>query len=123
MDISQHSIIEAASRAADINQVTVLIQADQQRTEIFPGTFRRSESANNEVVRLQRLDLQPVFGAALLVFALLVLGDYPFETMLFDSFEKLHPATFNMIGKTNPPVIVRNQFAEDRLPLFQRKFR
>src|SRR5258708_1114941 len=122
MDVRQHSVIEPASRAADIKQVPVLVQAEQQRTEIFPGTFRRCESAHNEVVRLQRLDLQPAFGAALLIFALLVLGDNAFETVLFNSFEKLQPATFDMIGKTNPPAVIRNQFAEDRFSLYEGKF-
>src|SRR5438105_3769752 len=122
MHFGQRPVIETASCPPDKDQIAVPVETQQQRAEIFSGAFRRRKSADDKMIGLLRLDLQPVFGASLLVLACLMFGDDTFEAALPDGLKKFDTAAFNMIREANPSVIAGNQFVQHRLSLFEGKF-
>src|SRR5579862_8465907 len=122
MDIRQRPIVESSAQPPDINKIAISVQTEQKSTEILPGAFGCRESAHNEVIRLKRFDLQPVFRTALLIFTLLQLGDNAFKTVLLDGFEEFQSPAFDVISKANPSGVVRNYLAEDFFSLDEGRF-
>src|SRR5438094_902501 len=69
------------------------------------------------MICLKCLDLLPVLGTALLVFAVLLLRDDTFEAMFFDRLEKLDACLLHMVGEPNPAGVIGNQLPQHGLPL------
>ena len=118
----KRSIVKAASGAPHINKITILVQSQQQRSEVFSGSFRRRKTSYHEMVGLLCFDLQPISRAGLLILAFLQLRNDAFKPVLLDGFVECNAGFFDMIRKADPAAVIRNQFSQHRLALDQRKF-
>ena len=92
---------------------------EQQRSEVFPRTFRRSKSGDDEMVRVLGLDLQPVPRARLLVWALAMLRNNSFELVFRDGIEEILAARFDVIVVANPAAVVGNQLSKNGLAVLR----
>src|SRR5580693_2794463 len=64
---------------SDEVEILAVVRAEQQSAEMLAAAFGCGEAADDELLLLMRLDLEPFPGAALFIWRVAVLGDNSFE--------------------------------------------
>src|SRR3954447_24980773 len=76
-EVAQGVAVEAGADLAGVAQRAVVVVAEQERAELGPRPARRGEPADDELLALLALELEPVARAAVGVGAVGALGDQP----------------------------------------------
>ena len=75
VQIAQRRAVEAGADLAGVDEVGAVVVADQQRAERDAAALRRGETADDEFLVADALELEPVAGAAAAVRRIGPLGD------------------------------------------------
>src|SRR3954447_3938756 len=72
---AQRLLVEAGADLAGVAQAVAVVVAEQQRPEVGTGALGRGEAADDQLLALLALELEPVLGALVGVRAVGALGD------------------------------------------------
>src|SRR5262249_47691922 len=111
---------EAAARLPYGNQpILIVIKTENKRTKIFPASPRIGVAADDALLPLHHLHLEPFAAALLDVSAISQLGDNALELLLGCRLHQQIAFTDEVLGKTHN--VVRDQhLAEQLFALFER---
>src|SRR4051812_49738229 len=80
-EVAQRLAVEAGTDLAGVAQGAVVVVAEQERAQLGPRAARRGEAADDELLALLALELEPVARAAVGVGAAGALGDEPLPAL------------------------------------------
>src|SRR4051794_13766926 len=80
-EIAQCLLVETGADLARVEQLALLVVADQQRPELGAGALRSGETADHHLLLVGALELEPVARALWRVAAVGPLGDQPFPPL------------------------------------------
>ncbi len=120
VELGERPFIETAADVAGVDELAVLVDADDKRAEIFPAGAGRGEAADDDLLLKDGLDLQPGTTAnARLIGAVAQLGDDPLQALLFGRFEEGRAFSDNVLGIFQQRAVGK-QVTEQPLSVFER---
>ena len=87
-DFMERLLIEAGPHLANVNQASLLVlQAEDERTEIFAAALRIGVASDDALLTLRDFDLEPIARSLFFVSAAALLGDDAFQSALLGRFK------------------------------------
>ena len=123
MQAVQQGGIKARAHLSDEDKLLLLIDADEERTEVLPGSARRRESADDKLLFTLHLELDPgAAPSAGFVGGLFTFTDESFQSKVSHAIKQLRSAALQGGGKSDDPWRIFQETAELVLPLLERAF-
>ena len=103
-----------------VDELAVIVDADDQRAKVFPAAARLSKAADDDLLLTDGLDLEPgATSHARLVGAVTKFGDDAFQSFLLGCFEKGLAVAENMLRVLEQARIV-DDVAQQALAVLER---
>src|SRR6202790_325845 len=113
-------VIKASANLSDVNEPALLVvQAENQRAEIFAAALRIGVASDDALLTLRDFDFQPIARALLFVNAFALFGEDAFQSALLRRVEKIKPFLGIVIGKLHNPAC-NNPLLQQLLALLER---